>query len=101
MTAQWMGQSPPDTSGLTPPEGADGFPSGFNAMGHPVPMSRRANAYQHCKNMGCLDDAVIWVTINAMSNHLCRDNPYLAMQEGMRLVDLIGTYRLMAVLLTN
>ena len=73
---------------------------GLSAMGKPITMGRRANADKHCKEMGLTDHDKRIACINGMSEQLERDNPYEAMSEGMKYLDLTGTYRLMAVLLT-
>lgn len=73
--------------------------SGFNAMGKPVPFYRRQAGFDTCKAMG-LDTEAAFSAVNGMSEMLARDKPYEAMVAGMKYIDLIGTYRLMAVLLT-
>jgi hypothetical protein len=73
--------------------------SGFSAMGQPVPSHRRQEALNHCRSMG-LDTERSWSCVQQMSEQLARDEPYRAMEAGMRFLDLVGTYRLMAVLLT-
>lgn len=74
--------------------------SAFNAMGHPVPTHRKTAAYQHAQDMG-LSKAEAMECINGMAEQLERDQPYEAQAKGMKFVDLTGTYRLMAVLLTD
>ena len=74
--------------------------SGFNAMGKPVPFARRQTAYEHCKEMGLESDRSYEV-VNGMSEQLQRDQPYEAMSCGMKFLDLTGTYRVMACLLTD
>lgn len=73
---------------------------GMSNMGKPIPFIRRAEADKHCKDMGMTDPDKRTSVINGVSNALERDNPYEAMQEGMNYLDLTGTYRLFAVLLT-
>lgn len=73
---------------------------GFNAMGKPVSFARRQAGYDHCKDMGLKSHDDRMAVVNAVANKLERDQPYEAMSEGMRYLDLTGTYRLMAVLLT-
>lgn len=80
----------------------DKIESGFNAMGKPIPIARRDHALGHLKAMSpnmSSDDAIS--VIEQMSNHLARDEPYKAVQAGMKRFDLTGTYRLMAALLTD
>lgn len=75
--------------------------SGFDAMGKPVPTSRRTAALRHCKEMGIADTGRAWECVGAVADQLERDHPYEAMATGMRYLDLTGTYRLMAVLLCD
>ena len=72
---------------------------GFNAMGKPIPFFRQEIGYQTCREIG-LDEEDAYSAVSGMSNQLERDKPYEAMEYGMRYLDLVGTYRLMAVLLT-
>lgn len=83
---------------LAPPPKVDGS-DGFSAMGKPVPFYRRQAGYDTCLSMGLTSEAA-YHAVNGMSEHLERDKPYDAMATGMRYIDLTGTYRLMAVLLT-
>lgn len=78
----------------------DAMASGFNAMGKPVPYYRRQAAMDHCRQMGLTDTGKAMSVIDRMSEALARDEPYNAMEAGMAHLDLTGTYRLMAVLLT-
>lgn len=80
------------------PETSDS--DGFNAMGRPIPYYRQQAAYETCKAMGMTDRNEMTACVGAMSEALERDEPYAAMEAGMKYVDLTGTYRLMAVLLT-
>lgn len=81
----------PDTT----TEGMDGFA----AFGKPVPIYRRSAALHHARDMGCTDTEKMTFAIDRMCQFIERDEPYEAMQAGMHLVDLTGTYRLLAVLL--
>lgn len=72
---------------------------GFSAMGKPIPLYRRQAALKHCQAMGLTTNQA-WTVVGAVSDQLERDEPYKAMAAGMRGLDLTGTYRLMAVLLT-
>lgn len=78
------------------PENEDGF----NAMGKPVPAFRRTAALAHCRVMGLTDTGRAMACVDGMANALQRDEPYQAMEAGMKYLDLTGVYRLMAVLLT-
>lgn len=73
---------------------------GFAAMGKPIPAFRKEAAYAHCKQMGLTDFAKATGVVSRMAEALERDKPYEAMEAGMAHLDLTGTYRLMAVLLT-
>jgi hypothetical protein len=73
--------------------------SGFAAVGKPVPFYRQQVAYDHCKQMGMTDRERIWDCVRGMSNKIERDQPADAMEHGIRFVNAIGVYRLMAVLL--
>jgi len=72
---------------------------GFNAMGKPIPQHRKQNAFEHCKLMG-LDTEEAWFAVNGTAEQLARDQPYEAQAIAMKYLDLVGSYRLMAVLLT-
>jgi hypothetical protein len=71
----------------------------FNAMGKPIPFSRRQAAYDCAKGMG-VESGDCFTMVGAMSEQLERDKPYEAQQTALKYVDLTGAYRLMAVLLT-
>lgn len=71
---------------------------GFAAMGKPIPMYRRTAALNHMVKMGCSTQHA-WACVGAMANKLERDEPYEAMAEGMKYLDLTGTYCIMAELL--
>lgn len=74
---------------------------GFNAMGKPISFARRQKAYDHAKGMGVKSHADCFALVNGVAEQLERDKPYEAMAAGMKYLDLTGTYRLMAVLLTG
>ena len=73
--------------------------SPFNAIGKPIPPTARQAGYKACKAMG-LDSARAWECVNGMAEQLERDNPYAGQGIAMKFLDLTGTYRLMATLLT-
>lgn len=75
--------------------------AGLGAMGHPIPLHRRQTAVDHCRMMGMTDNVAITACVGAMADRLERDEPYEAMREACRYVDLTGAYRLMACLLTG
>lgn len=85
--AEFIGQEKPEMD------------DGFKAMGKPVPLFRKQAALDHCKAMG-LDGNEAWAVVGRVAEQLERDEPYEAMRLGMVYLDLTGTYRLMAVLLT-
>ena len=74
--------------------------SGFAAMGKPIPLYRCTAALDHCRAMGLTNTEEAMACVSGMAEALRRDEPYDAMAVGMRYLDLTGTYRLMAVLLT-
>ena len=90
--AEFMNQQKPKHENLGPD-------AGFNMMGKTVPFYRREAGFKHCKQMG-LNTEDAYSVVGMMSEQLERDEPYTAMENGMVYLDLTGTYRLMAVLLT-
>lgn len=92
--AEFLGQQKP-TKMKTPPD------SGFNAMGKPIPIARKRAADAHMKDMGVLDVEDRFRCIALVSARLEHDDPYGAMQDAMKYIDLTGTYRLMACLLAG
>ena len=73
---------------------------GFARMGKPIDFRARAVALEHVRAMGVTDTADGMAVVNAVAEQLERDKPYEAMQAGMKYLDLTGTYRLFAALLT-
>lgn len=71
---------------------------GFDAFGKPVPFYRRAVADQHLKDMGLKDTEVRFFLVNQMADAIERDEPHAAMAAAFKVLDLTGTYRLLAVL---
>lgn len=78
----------------------EGSGDGFDAMGKPIPLYRRTAGLEHCRVMGLVDPERAWACVGGVSEQLERDQPYKAMEVGMQYLDLIGVYRLFAVLLT-
>jgi hypothetical protein len=86
--------------------------SEWDALGHPVPMHRRAAAMEHVREMcgdAPMDKGKVFSCIEAMCVYIERDNPHAAMERALGpewgghpegIVDAIGVYRLLAVLLT-
>ena len=73
---------------------------GFSAFGKPVPWHRQTAGLDHCRAMGLTNLEQAAACVGGMSEQIERDQPYEAIAVGMRYLDLIGTYRLLAVLLT-
>lgn len=74
--------------------------SGFAAMGHDVPLFRRAEAERHLKSIGFADAEERFDIVNAMSDAIKRDNTHEALEVGYRKrLDVTGCYRILAVLL--
>ena len=73
---------------------------GLNALGKPVLEDRMDTAYKTCKAMG-VSTPRAFECVSAMAEAIKRDNPYGAMEAGMKFVDLTGTYRLLAVLMAS
>jgi len=92
--AEFLGQKKPKKISTEPN-------SGFNAIGKPIPIERKTAADEHLKQMEIKDPKDRFRCIASVSNKLENDDPYGAMGEAMRYLDLTGSYRLMAVLLTG
>lgn len=84
-------------------------PSGFDAMGLPVPPERISEAYRHAKDMG-LNTEDAFTIVGYMADALERDDPHRALRSssvGFKAekqpapLDLTGRYRLLAVLCTD
>lgn len=72
----------------------------FNAMGKPIPYSRRDAAYQQAKQIGVSDEDA-FALIDGMAHSLEKDRPNQAMETAVKYVDITGAYRLLAYLLTG
>lgn len=77
-------------------------PSGFDAMGHPIPASRRQRAYKWLRSdeIG-LSQEQAYTLVGQVASALERDEPHCALDFGRDHLDLTGAYRLMAYLLTG
>lgn len=75
-------------------------PKGFNALGHPVPATRKKAGYELCIKMGIQDKDVVWQLIEDLARLIEGDKPFEAQEHGLKHLDLTGYYRLMAVLLS-
>ena len=73
---------------------------GFNAMGKPIPNTRKQASYDLLKEFGLSTDSSLECVSN-VSDLLERDKPFEAMEVARKYVDLTGAYRLTATLLTN
>lgn len=71
-----------------------GEPSGFDAMGEPVPDERVREARRHAERIGCNDAGFVDTMARAVAN----DRPAKAMNTAREHVDLTGAYRILAVL---
>jgi hypothetical protein len=99
MSAEFLGWKHQQPGQAGEPPAAVKHDEGFGAMGHPVPAYRQQAGYDLCRQLGCGTEAA-WTAVAGMAGALERDKPYEAMEAGMRTLDLTGTYRLMAVLLS-
>lgn len=79
------------------------LPSGFDAMGKPIPWERRAAADRALMDMGYMDREKRWNLIMGAVNYLEKDRPHEAFewirQNGLGR-DETAVYRLVAHLLT-
>ena len=82
-----------------PPKIKSGHDEGFNAMGKPIPISRKKAGDIHLKDMGVADAEDRFRCVAMVSARLEHDEPYGAIEDAMKYVDLTGAYRLLAVLL--
>jgi hypothetical protein len=92
--AEFIGQEKPERTKSGPNDG-------FNAMGKPIPLDRRTNAANHMRQMGVTDAEDVWTCVAMVAGQLERDAPYEALRHAMKYLDLTGSYRLIAVLLTD
>lgn len=69
-------------------------------MGKPISFAQRDRAFHVVVNMG-IDRVEAFQMVEAVSNKLERDEPYEAMQEACKVIDLTGAYVLLAHLLTD
>ena len=74
--------------------------SGFDAMGKVIPLHRKRDADQHLKHMGLTNAEDRFRCVAMVSARLEHDDPYGAMEDATKYIDLTGAYRLLAVLLT-
>lgn len=84
------------------PEPEEPTPSGFDAMGRPIPLDRRSNALNAVRDMApALSTEEAMNLIEAVARHLERDQPYEAMKAARRALDITGSYRLVSILLAS
>lgn len=74
--------------------------TGFDAMGKPIPMSRKQAAYECAKAMGIDSPDERMALVNSVAEYLERDKPFEAQQAAMKALDLTGSYRVIATLLS-
>lgn len=74
--------------------------SGLGAMGHPIPAYRRQAGYDFCRSLGLTQERAT-EAVSGVAGQLERDEPYYALELGMKFLDLTGAYRLFAILLTG
>lgn len=75
--------------------------TGFDAMGKPIPPERLSNALDAVRAMApdiTTEEAML--LIGSTANALEEDQPYEALKHAGAFLDLTGSYRLMATLLT-
>jgi len=77
-------------------------------MGLPIPENRKTAAYEHVKQMMPGRSPRLWMSIvDTAAYYLEKDEPYKviaaieSLNESLNELDLVGRYRLMAVLLTD
>jgi hypothetical protein len=75
--------------------------TGFNAMGKPIPESRKQSAYDAATRIGVEPQSNRVELINGMVGCLESDMPYDAQSHALKFVDLTAAYVLMATLLTD
>jgi hypothetical protein len=80
---------------------AEVTPSGFAAMGLPVPFSRRQRAYDWLVHDIGLTSECAFALVDILSYQLEKDKPFEAMESARRSLDLTGAYRLLATLITD
>ena len=72
-----------------------------NALGKEIPAERRQRAYNWLRNEINLDQQDTYSVVSYISDSLERDQPYGAINEARKYLDLTGSYRLLAILLTD
>lgn len=92
MSAEHLGQAKPTKI-------KSGLSDGFAAMGKPIPIPRKRAADLHLKAMGITDTEDRFRCVALVAARLEHDDPYGAIHDAMKYVDLTGAYRLLAVLL--
>jgi len=70
-------------------------------MGHRVPTDRKEAAYSAAKEMGITGFEEASELVGTVATCIERDRPYEAQKAGLKFLDLTGTYRLMAALMTE
>ena len=70
-------------------------------MGRPISFMARDMGLKHVRDMGITDTKIGMNCVNEVANFLERDEPFQAMNTGLKYLDLTGVYRLFAVLLCS
>lgn len=74
----------------------------FNNMGKSIPAARRRAAYEWLRSPERgFDQHCAYNLVGAMAEQLERDKPFEAKMATFGKLDLTGTYRLIAILLTD
>lgn len=77
------------------------YDEGMGNIGKPIPFERRDEAYRTCREDFGMSAENSMSCVSSCAAALERDRPHDAMSQAMRYIDLTGTYRLFAVLLTH
>ena len=76
-------------------------PSGWDAMGNPVPDRRKSVALSHLREMNPhLSTEEEMGVVGRVSAAIERNEPFDAMEQAREVVDTTGAYRLLAVICT-
>jgi hypothetical protein len=75
-------------------------PSGFAAMGSPVPNARRDAAYKWARENGA-ERAEAFLMVERAAERLERDRPHEALQYAQKTMGAIGGYVVLSYLLTG
>lgn len=77
-------------------------PTGWNAIGEPVPDRRKSIALSHLREMNSnLSTEEEMSVVGRVAAAIEQDKPFEAMKQAGEVVDTTGAYRLFAVLCTS